>query len=228
MGDGRVSRPFRRAAVAAVLVLAAARGVAAQDATVQTAAADPPTDLAEPIRSLMGTQHATVTRGDTVMDFWWVKSIPLTSAGEASWASVADGTLVGALRVAGPLTDIRGMTLKPGVYTLRFARQPQDGDHMGVSPYREFLLPCPSGADITPDPLGFKPTVALAKKSSGESHPSALSINPPSSVSPPGQVVTNDQGHTAVTFAVPASTSGAPSGTLSFGVIVIGTIEHQM
>jgi hypothetical protein len=228
MGDGRLSLPFRRIAAAGLIVLAAASGAAAQDVTVQTAAADPPTDLAEPIRSLLGTQHATVTRGDSVMDFWWVKSIALTGAGQASWSSVPDGTLVGALRVAGPLTDIRGMTLKPGVYTLRFARQPQDGDHMGVSPYREFLLPCPAADDTTTDPLGFKAAVALAKKSSGESHPNALSIDPPSSTSPPGQVITTDEGHTAVSFAVPASGDGTAAASLSFGLIVVGTIKHQM
>ncbi len=200
----------------------------AQNVTVQTDTADPPAELADAIRSLVNNQHATVTRGDTVLEFWWVKSIPLTGTGQPAWSSVSDGTLVGALRVAGPFTDIRGMTLKPGVYTLRFARQPQDGDHMGVSPFREFLLPCPAAADTTPDSLGFKPTVALAKKSSGESHPSAISIDPPSSSSPPGQVVTNDQRHTAVTFAVPTGANGAASGTLSFGVIVVGTIEHQM
>jgi hypothetical protein len=228
MGVGPPFLGLRRAALAGLLLLALGGGAAAQDVTVQAAAADPPTELAEPIRSLLGTQHATVTRGDTVMDFWWVKSVALTGAGQASWSSVADGTLVGALRVAGPLTDIRGMTLKPGVYTLRYARQPQDGDHMGVSPYRDFLLPCPAAADTAPDPLGFKPVVALAKKASGESHPSALSIDPPSTSSPAGQVITTDEGHTAITFAVPAAADGAPAGTLSFGLIVVGTIEHQM
>jgi hypothetical protein len=99
---------------------------------------------------------------------------------------------------------------------------------MGVSPYREFLLPCPAAADTVPDPVGFKSAVTLAKKTSGESHPSAFSIDPPSSTTPPGQVITTDEGYTAVTFAVPAASTNASAGTLSFGLIVVGTIEHQM
>jgi hypothetical protein len=223
--------PFwlRRAALAGLLIVATAGGaIAAENVSVTIAAADPPADLAGPIRSLLDTQHTVVTRGDSVIDFWWVRAVALSRGGEASWSAVSDGTLVGALRVTGPFTGIRGMVLKPGVYTLRFARQPQDGDHMGVSPYREFLLPCPAAADTTPDPLGLKPTISLAKKSSGESHPSALSIDPPASTSPPGQVLTTEQGHTAITVALPAAAEGATAGALSFGLIVVGTIEHQM
>ena len=56
--------------------------------------------------------------------------------------------------------------MKPGVYTLRFALQPQNGNHLGVSSNREFLLVCPSALDTTPDPLGYKGTVDLAKQTS--------------------------------------------------------------
>ena len=103
-----------------------------------------PAELAEPIRALLQPEATVVMRGANRLEFWWVKALPLDSApeGRPSWSNVADGALVGAVTFAKAMTDTRGLPMKPGVYTLRFALQPQDGDHMGVSPHREFLLVC--------------------------------------------------------------------------------------
>ena len=87
------------------------------------------------------------------LELWWVKAVSLEKApasGKPSWADVADGTLVGVIRVGAAWSDIRGYGMKAGVYTLRFALQPQNGDHLGVSPNREFLLVCPSALDMMP------------------------------------------------------------------------------
>ena len=142
----------------------------------------------------------------------------------AGWPAVAEGAIVGALRLSKPLTDIRGLPIKPGVYTLRYALQPQDGDHMGVSPYREFLLVAPASDDTSAEPAGIRGAISLSKKTAGKSHPSALSLDPPSATGEPGTVVTNDAGHKAVVFRVPVA-GGAP---LTFGLILVGTVEHQM
>ena len=72
------------------------------------------------------------------LEIWWVKAVPLEKApasGKPSWADVADGTLVGAIRVGAAWTDIRGHGMKPGVYTLRYGQQPQDGNHVGTSDF---------------------------------------------------------------------------------------------
>ena len=138
-----------------------------------------------------------------------------------------DGALVGAVRLAKAMTDIRGVPVKPGVYTLRFALQPQNGDHMGVSPFR--AVPAGRPRRRRPDartPVGFKGAVALAKKTVGKSHPAALSLDPPSTDRPPGAVVTNDDGHKGVTFTLPVTLQGKPAGALSFGVILVGQYEH--
>ena len=182
-------------------------------------------EIAPPVRASLGDAGQAVTRAANTLEFWWVKALPRKAdATGAGWSSVPDGALVGALRVAQPLTDIRGLPIKPGVYTLRYALQPQDGDHMGVSPYREFLLVAPAAADTSPEPAGLKGAIGLSKKTAGESHPSALSLDPPSATADPGTVVTNDAGHKAVVFRVPAE----GGSTLTFGVILVGTIEHQM
>jgi hypothetical protein len=167
-----------------------------------------------------------VTRGANTLEFWWVKELATKAdGGNDAWGSVPDGALVGAVRLAKAMTDIRGLPVKPGVYTLRFALQPQDGDHTGVSPFREFLLLAPAAEDLSPDPVGQKEAIKLSKKTAGRSHPSALSLDPPAATGEPGTVVTNDAGHKAAVFRVPRTGGRAP---LTFGLILVGTIEHQM
>jgi len=208
-------------------ILLGARGYA-QDLTVSKEPAPLPTEIAEAIRTLLQPEGTVVIRGDNRLELWWVKSLPLdtTPAAQPSWSNVPDGALVGAVRMDKGLTDIRGVAIKPGVYTLRFAQQPQNGDHMGVSPYREFLLVAPVADDQTPDPAGFKGAVALAKKTVGKSHPAALALDPPTAAEPSGTVTTNDDGHKGVVFTVPVTLQGKAAGALSFGVTLIGQYEH--
>ena len=201
---------------------------AAQDLTVSQEKTPAPVELAEPIRALMQGGASVVMLDANRMEVWWVTAIPLDSvpSGAPSWANVPDGALVGAMRVAQAMTDVRGYAVKPGVYTLRFALQPQDGDHMGVSPFRQFLLVAPAADDRTPDPLGFKGAVALAKKTLGKSHPATLSLDPPVADKPAGTLITNDSGHKGIVFTVPLALQGKSVGSLSFGLVLVGVYEH--
>jgi hypothetical protein len=142
------------------------------------------------------------------------------------WSNVPPGSLVGAMQLEAPLPDIRGFPIPPGIYTLRFAQQPQDGDHMGVSPYRQFLVVVPAADDRTPEPLGHDGAVELGKKTQGRSHPAVLSIAPPAAKGATGpQVIKTEDGHTAVVFGVDCTRDGTTVGTLAFGVVLVGRIE---
>jgi len=215
--------------VAAVLVCTCAICPAhGQDLTARKEPLPAPADIAEPVRSLLAGDATVVKSGDNRVELWWVKGMQLDTkpAGAPTWSSVADGALVGAVRLSAAMPDIRGVSIKPGVYTLRFALQPENGDHVGVSPYREFLLVCPVAEDVTPDPAGYKGAVALAKKTVGKSHPAALSLDPPVTDQAPGTPVTNEAGHKGITMAVPLTFQGSPAGALTFGLILIGQYEH--
>ena len=59
------------------------------------------------------------------------------------------------MRVSGPYKEIRGKVVAPGVYTLRYGLQPQNGDHLGISTFREFLVVSPAAVDTDPKVLGF-------------------------------------------------------------------------
>jgi len=218
--------PSRHRAVAIVgclLLTVCLRASTLQSVTVTTATVSIPSELAPPVTAALSTDVVTVTTGTAKLEFWWVTSLPLRAGatGAPSWADVPDGSLVGALRLGANWTDIRGYTVRPGVYTLRFALQPQNGDHMGISPNREFLLPAPAADDPAVDPVGYDGAVALAKKSSRRAHPASISIDPPSSASRPLSAATNDLGHQVIIVSVPTS-----AGPLTFGLVVDGTIDH--
>ncbi|HXE79826.1 MAG TPA: hypothetical protein VNK41_03685 [Vicinamibacterales bacterium] len=212
-----------------ITALVCAATAAAQDVTVvaATGSTPPPDALAAPIRAALLRESLEVKRGDDLVRFWTVRALPLSGSATADWSNVPAGALVGAMQIESPLPDIRGNPIAPGVYTLRFALQPQDGDHMGVSPYRQFLVVAPAAEDQSVEPVGYEGAVAMGKKASGRSHPAVLSIDPPSvSVPPPAPVVKTEEGHTAVVLGVDCTHEGAPAARLSFGLILVGRIEY--
>ena len=160
---------------------------------------------------------AKVTLGAATLDIWLVSKLERTADGPG-WSNVESGTLVGALRVAGEFKEIRGKVVKPGVYTLRYGLQPQNGDHLGISTFREFVLLSPAPIDTDPKVLGFDGVVALSKEVIGTAHPASLSLDPPEDA--PGAVLSvykNEHGHEGVVLQI---------GALKFGLIVSGLIVH--
>ena len=221
--------PAQRPAPAIALVLAlalCARIVGAQTLTASSGSSAPPESLAPAMKAELQPTGDTIRIGDTTLEFWWTKGVQVSAEG-AGWSSVENSTLVGAMRVAGTFKEVRGRLVKPGVYTLRFGLQPQDGDHLGISANREFLLISPAGLDTNPVVLGFDGVVALARQTIGTSHPALLSLDPPEDAS--GAVlssITNDLGHKGVVIEVKQSLNGKAVGSITFGLIVVGLIVH--
>ena len=176
----------------------------------------PPADLAAGVAARLAPA-AKVTIGAAGLDIWLVQSLERTAAGPG-WSNVDSGTLVGAVRVSGEFKEIRGKAVKPGVYTLRYGLQPQNGDHLGISAFRDFLLLSPAAIDKDPKVLGFDGAVALSKEVIGTAHPASLSLDPPEDA--PGAVLSaykNEHGHDGVVLQI---------GGLKFGLIVSGLIVH--
>jgi hypothetical protein len=175
----------------------------------------PPAELAAGVSSRLAAA-ARVVAGAATLDIWLVDK--LESSGGPGWSGVDSGTLVGALRVGGEFKEIRGKVVKPGVYTLRYGLQPQNGDHLGISTFREFVLISPAAIDTDPKVLGFDGVVALSKEVIGTAHPASLSLDPPEDA--PGAALStykNEHGHDGVVLQI---------GSLKFGLIVTGLIVH--
>jgi len=175
-----------------------------------------PPELASGVASRL-VSAAKVTMGASTLDIWLVQNLERTADGPG-WSNVDSGTLVGAVRVSGEFKEIRGKAVKPGVYTLRYGLQPQNGDHLGISAFRDFLLLSPAAIDKDPKVLGFDGAVALSKEVIGTAHPASLSLDPPENA--PGAVLSaykNEHGHDGVVLQI---------GGLKFGLIVSGLIVH--
>jgi hypothetical protein len=126
-----------------------------------------------------------VRHKDTICDVWWLKSLPAVpstnSEPDLLYGSLRPGGLVGLLQFISPSAeDFRDQKLKPGLYTMRYAQIPQDGNHMGVSEYRDFVLLSPLSADTQLDKtLSFDDLVNLSRKAAGTGHPAVISLAPP-------------------------------------------------
>jgi hypothetical protein len=197
----------------------------AQTLTPSALTSPPPDELSPGIKGKLQKTGFKVVAGDVTLDFWWVTALEMSADGEG-WENVESGTLVGAMRVTGSFKEIRGKPVKPGVYTIRFGLQPQNGDHLGISPNREFVVLSPAAADPDPKILGFDGVVAVSKQTIGTAHPAGLSLDPPVAPDQTLSTYANDQGHKGVVFEVARSINGKTSGTLRFGLILIGLIVH--
>jgi hypothetical protein len=220
-------RPFRSRVPLTIGLLVLAASIASSQTLLVTTQADiPPGDLADPIEALMMPGGQRVGVAETTLEFWWVKTLPLTSeTHDVSWKSVDEGTLVGSVMLSAPYPDGRGRMVPAGLYTLRYGFQPQTADRTGVSRSRDFLLLSPAVADDKTSPLDHDDVAALARQTPGAVYPLEWSIDPPAADGAPGSTRAVDGSQTAMIVSLPASRDGRDVGTLTFGLVLIGTIQ---
>ncbi|MCS7167589.1 MAG: hypothetical protein RMI91_06190 [Gemmatales bacterium] len=182
---------------------------------------DPPKELSQAIASVLANEAVRVTdsKGQVLCEIWWRKNVPLAKAPThptASYRDMTETTLVGVIRWVQPGSDYRKQKIKPGVYTMRLAYQPEDGDHMGTAPYTEFLLLTPSNLDERAEPLdSAKALHELSANAAGSNHPAVFLLFPGKSVA---QAEIRDEGnghfvlhvvlsaeHGGKTFALPVA-----------------------
>jgi hypothetical protein len=214
----------RLATVLALLLLTAALAAGQQ---AGTHAEDPPASLAAPLAAALAPGGRTHTIGGTRLDFWFVKALPINpGARPPAWSDVEEGALVGAVRLGADFRDVRGRIIKAGVYTLRYGIQPENGDHLGVSPYREFLLLVPAALDTAVASRGHDGTIDLSKRTAGGSHPAVWSLDPPSTSAAIGTEHHNPElDLKSFTMEVPVTRGGKPAGAIRFGLVLSGKIE---
>lgn len=158
--------------------------VLAQDSyKVEVLKEAPPSTIAGPLKSELNGQGFRVVdgQGKPYADVWLRKSIP--AAGKPSGAKGAvqfpvlgEGELLGVLRFTGEGHDYRDQSIAPGVYTLRYGLQPVNGDHLGVSTYRDYALLLPAGKDTSLTAIPQKPLQERSAESAGTSHPAVLML----------------------------------------------------
>jgi len=210
------------------LCLCVAGPVAAQTYKAEPLREPPPSELAASIQNaLSATGVRVIGPGGALCDIWLGKAVPGKATAPQSLGVVfpqfAQGTLLGAIRFPNSVKDYRKQLIKAGVYTLRYALLPENGNHMGVAPQRDFVLASPAAADQNPSALTIDQTLALSRKATGSNHPSVWSLAPPEDhpKSLPSVFHLDDGDLWLVQFQLPLE--GAPGSPLSMAVVVVGS-----
>ncbi|HLY12670.1 MAG TPA: hypothetical protein VKW04_25420 [Planctomycetota bacterium] len=139
-----------------------------------------PPAVAEPVRALLSPSGLRVLDGGKpALDFWFrtaLLTVETKSEKGVRYGMLKPGALVGVVRVHDGTTDFRAQRLGPGLYTMRYAIQPDDGDHQDMTEARDFLLLSAIADDLSPDTLELKALVRQSAKLNGKKHPGVLSL----------------------------------------------------
>jgi hypothetical protein len=154
------------------------------------------------------------------LEIWFRKELPAQpkpAASDTIYDRLAESTFVGVLRADQPFQDYRGQSIAAGFYTLRYVLMPNDGNHLGVAPSRDFLLLIP----VTVDPgaekiLKFQDLVAFSRQASGTKHPAPMSLV---QADGGGALIKDDEGHVVFTTAIHLTSGEA----MPLSLVVHGT-----
>lgn len=168
--------------------------------------------------------HRVTGSKGTIVEVWFAKSVP-TKSGFKPTLSVkypfTPGELIGAIRVpkGKTYTDFRGQEFKPGVYTLRYGQQPQDGNHIGTSELSDFLLALPAKMDTDPKRINLVDLLhKKSAKSVGATHPAIFSLLPAGKQDKPK--LTHDEDKEL--WVLSASVGGEKKTSISLRLVVVG------
>ena len=181
--------------------------------------------VAESIRAALSPSGIRVLDGggSTICEIWLRQEIS-ASAEEVSGAffsKIGEGTFVGLVHFPKNAGDFRGQGLTAGWYTMRYAMILQDGNHLGVSPSRDFLLFSRVSEDSDPSQaLTINELYQKSRAAAGTGHPSSWSLAFPTEEKGLPRVVTNHEEHVILEMQLP--TTGAPTAV---GMIIIGKTE---
>lgn len=187
----------------------------------------PPEALAEPIRKLLDEQALVVRDGDTeLMTVWFRTVIPMKATAEQvknglTYREIPEGELVGAVRFPAKFTDYRKQELAAGTYTLRFAVQPDIGDHTGTAPHPDFCLMCGAKDDTSAEPIEKKKLIEVSSLVNEGRHPAVLLLWPNNGKDVGVKVLDKGEGVSVATVRRAVATADAKT-TLGFAVTVAG------
>ena len=147
--------------------------------------------------------------------------------GQDAGAGGLDGELLGALRFPGEGYDYREQSIAKGVYTLRYGLLPINGDHLGVSPNRDYALLLPAAKDTATAALPRKKLEAGSAESAGTSHPAILMLTAAPGAPPakgePALVHDEEKNTWGVVVPLSLAVEGESSAvTLNIQLVVVG------
>ncbi len=146
----------------------------------QEAAGAPPAEVPQAARDLVQGDGVRVKDGDKVVAEYWARKEAFTGSPVSGFGirfkTIPEGALIAVVRFEQGWSDFREQKVPAGVYTMRYVLHPEDGNHMGVAPSRDFSALTPLAADTDPAKnYEFKALVEMTKKV-GNPHPSVVRL----------------------------------------------------
>jgi hypothetical protein len=207
--------------------VASAEAESQEKYSVQILKEAPPKELSEDVRkTLAESGYRVLGPADKVVcDVWIRKQLVVGEKFEPTVDvkyGFARSHLIGAVRFPKESEDIREQELG-GVYTMRYAQQPVDGNHIGTWPYMDFVALLTAKQDPKPEDRDEQDVVDLSM--AGRAHPAILSLNPPGKRDKLPAVVHQDLDDLWV-LALPAKAKkGDETTDLELELVVVGTAE---
>lgn len=202
-----------------------ATSAVAQDYKAATTAVPVPAEISSAVRGVLSPVSVSVTSaGSPYCEIWMRTTIPASAtAGNpplgVNYAQFVDGEIVGAIHLDVAVKDFRNQPVKPGTYVMRYGLQPVDGNHQGVSDYRDYFLLTPATQDTSVANLADNDMYALSRKTTTTGHPSVWSLVPTDSAPTllPATKQNSDEDFWAVYFK-----AAAGSSPLTVGLVISG------
>lgn len=136
----------------------------------------------EVAETLQDKAIAVKSGGRSICEIWLRKELQIKPGFQPTFQILypfTEGQLIGVIRYPSGGHDYRDQEIASGVFTLRYSLQPVDGNHVGTSPTRDFLLLLPAGEDTSAEPIDQQETaVKYSTDVSETSHPALLALKP--------------------------------------------------
>ncbi len=103
-------------------------------------------------QAIIAAEAVTVKSGDTVVAHFWMRASAFEGDAGGGFGvrydMIPEGAFLGVVSFPEKGSDFREQSIPSGVYTLRFGLHPENGDHMGVAPSRDFAVLSPVDKDL--------------------------------------------------------------------------------
>ncbi|MBI1357352.1 MAG: hypothetical protein GC160_23670 [Acidobacteria bacterium] len=143
-----------------------------------------PADAPEAIKAMLYPEGVAVKgpNGQVIAEYWG-RQTPFEGQPSSGFGIrydfIPEGAVIALAHFTEEGSDFREQGIPTGWYTLRYALHPEDGNHMGVAPSRDFSVLTPADKDAEPAKnYDFKGLVELTKQV-GNPHPTIERVELP-------------------------------------------------
>lgn len=210
----------------ATLVFLSAPLTLAQEYSVEKIDEAPEAEgVSDEIAELIAEDGYRVNKGSrTFCEIWFCKELKVDPDFEATEQRLYPfevGQLVGLLHFGRRGSEFRDQQISSGWYTLRFGLQPIDGNHVGTSPTRDFLLLVDAEEDELPENWSEEDLYEMSAEAAGSTHPALFCLQRPSE----GSELTirhNEQHDWWVMHLDAAGSAGGKPVSVPIDLVVVG------